>query len=127
MVSEAKLIEAMKEEADRLRIPADRLQLVEASVSALAALEAKRDRVRDLFIDGMLDKDERNRRWTAIDVEADQLRAFERLVDIPPSVDWDWEAAQINAVLRALRERVELGPDLMPVRFVWRVPEWRAA
>jgi hypothetical protein len=30
-------------------------------------------------------------------------------------------------VLRALWERVELGPDLMPKRFVWRVPEWRSA
>jgi hypothetical protein len=43
-----------------------------------------------------------------------------------PAIDWSWSAERINAVLRAMWERVELDDRMRPVRAEWLVPEWRA-
>jgi hypothetical protein len=52
-------------------------------------------------------------------------------VPVPPAIDWDtWTPAQLNRVLRALFDRIQLGADLRPLPspdgFVWIIPEWRA-
>jgi len=43
-----------------------------------------------------------------------------------PSIDWTWQPADVNAVLRAVFTSVMLGPDLRPVSAVWRNPALRA-
>ncbi len=43
-----------------------------------------------------------------------------------PALDWSWEPARLNAVLRALFESIQLDTAMMPVEFRWSVPEWRA-
>jgi hypothetical protein len=79
-----------------------------------------------MYADGTIKtKSERNVRLAAIDDALDALDAARIVVTVPDAVDWTQPPATINVVLRALWERVELGPDLMPVRFVWTVPEWR--
>ena len=45
---------------------------------------------------------------------------------VPPTLDWSWSTGTVNEWLRAAFEYIELGPDLMPVRAEWNVPEWRA-
>ncbi len=57
--------------------------------------------------------------------ELDKLGAAEAVVAIP-AVDWTWPPAELNAVLRAIIVRVDLGPDLRPVSALWRVPGWRS-
>jgi hypothetical protein len=47
-------------------------------------------------------------------------------VAVPAAIDWSWPRKEINTVLRAMWTQVDLGPDLMPVAFHWRLPEWRA-
>jgi hypothetical protein len=43
-----------------------------------------------------------------------------------PRIDWDWPPRQLNAVLRAIFEDVQLDPETFaPVGFTWTVPEWR--
>jgi hypothetical protein len=87
---------------------------------------AFRERVRNLYIEGMIDEADRDRRWAAIDEDADFQRAMAHVEDIPAKIDWTWPPDKLNAVLRVLWERVTVGPDLMPVQFRWRVPEWRS-
>lgn len=41
--------------------------------------------------------------------------------------EWEtWAPADLNAYLRAILERVELGPDMLPVRAAWRNPALRS-
>jgi DNA invertase Pin-like site-specific DNA recombinase len=126
MISEAKLIEPMKAEAARLRVPADRVELAAVDEAKRAALEAKRERWIEQSGEGLIERAERDRRLAAIDAEIVALDAAQIVVDVPQAVDWTQPPGIVNSVLRALWERVELGPDLMPERFVWRKPEWRA-
>jgi DNA invertase Pin-like site-specific DNA recombinase len=125
VVSEARLMEAMEEEAAHLSVPYDRVETMAADEVRRAALEAKRERWLEQYAEGLIDKATRDAKLAAIDTQETALDAARILVDVPQEVDWTWPPGAINAVLRALWERVELGPDLMPERFVWRVPEWR--
>jgi hypothetical protein len=69
-------------------------------------------------------RQKRDTEWDAIDAELDRLDFIETIVEIP-SIDWTVAPGIVNGVLRAIWERVELGPDLMPARFIWRRQEWR--
>jgi len=45
-----------------------------------------------------------------------------------PAIDWSWPPKQLNGVLCALFEEIALDPvTFQPVRYSWRVPEWRGA
>jgi DNA invertase Pin-like site-specific DNA recombinase len=123
----SKLLPVLQAEAARLRVPVSAVELAADDEGQKEAVAAKRERVIDLYADGIIDKLERTRRLGKLDDELDDLDAAHAVVAVPQAIDWTQPPATVNAVLRALWERVELGPDLMPVRFVWRVPEWRAA
>jgi DNA invertase Pin-like site-specific DNA recombinase len=131
MINEARLLDAMKAEAAHLRVPFDQIQMAAGNEAERAVLEAKRERIIDQYIeDG--NRAERDRRLDAIDKAVEALDVAQALVDVPQRVDWTITdtntVSAVNAVLRALWERVELGPDLMPKPdgFVWRRAEWRA-
>jgi DNA invertase Pin-like site-specific DNA recombinase len=126
MVSEARLLPAMKAEAAHLRIPVDQVRLGTENASARAALEAKRERWIEQYAEGLIDKPTRDARLKAVSDAVNALDVAEALVAVPQAIDWTQSPASVNTVLRALWERVELGLDLLPARFVWRVPEWRA-
>jgi hypothetical protein len=128
MISEAKLIEPMKAEAARLRVPADRVELAAVDGARRAALDAKRERWIEQYGEGLIERDERDRRLAAIDADLVALDAAQIIVDIPQAVDWTQPPAIVNGILRAMWETVELGPDLLPLPdgFGWRRPEWRA-
>jgi DNA invertase Pin-like site-specific DNA recombinase len=123
-IGEARLLPALQAEAARLRPPAAIETPARDNVER-AALSAKRDRVLDMYADGLLDKAERARRLAVIEDRLDALDAATEVLAVPAAIDWTWPPKAINSVLRAIWDRVELGPDLMPARFVWRVPEWR--
>jgi hypothetical protein len=125
-IAEKFLLPALQAEAAHLRIPLDSVELEAHDADKRAALDAKRERVIDMAADGVIDKADRDRRLAAIDDDYETLDAQRVILPVPDAVDWSLPPRELNAVLRALWERVELGPDLMPVRFVWRVPEWRA-
>jgi hypothetical protein len=55
----------------------------------------------------------------------DREASAELLITIP-GIDWAWPASRLNPVLRALWNRIDLGPDLRPASADWTVPEWRA-
>jgi DNA invertase Pin-like site-specific DNA recombinase len=116
-------------EAARLRIPAERVTIAERASRDLVALEAKRSRIVETYIEQLIDKAERDRRLAEVDAERDRLEAVSATVTIPPAIDWDtWTPRAINRVLHALWTVVELDAELLPpVAAEWTVPEWRAA
>jgi len=120
-----RLLPALMAEAARLR-PPEAIEAPVADDAERAALDAKRDRVLDMFSDGLIDKPERARRLVAIEERMDQLDAAREIVTVPSAIDWAWPPKEINAVLRAIWTRVELGPDLLPTKFLWKVPQWRS-
>ena len=57
---------------------------------------------------------------------AAQGERIEHALDVPTRIDWDrWSTEDVNRALLSLWERVELGPDLLPTRAIWRIEEWR--
>jgi hypothetical protein len=124
---ESAILPAIMAEAARFRVPGDVVEQDAANDAERGKLAAKRDRIIDLAADGVIDKPERDRRLAVVDEQLAAIVDVPTLVDIPQAIDWTWPPEKVNAVLRALWDHVELGADMAPVSFAWRVPEWRAA
>lgn len=125
-ISEFKLMPWVTQEAARLRVPGAVETVVAEGEDQQVGLQAKRDRIIDAAMDGIITKVERDRRLADVDAALARVATRIEVVAVPPAIDWTWEPGDINAVLRAMWERVELDERLMPVRAEWRVPEWRA-
>jgi hypothetical protein len=81
--------------------------------------------VLENYEDGLIDKVNRDRKLMAIDDQLSTLAAEQTIAAIP-AIDWAWSAESLNSALRALWDHVDLGDDLMPIRAVWNVPQWRS-
>jgi DNA invertase Pin-like site-specific DNA recombinase len=119
-IAESKVLPWIEAEAARLAAPGS-IAIPEDgyddSIERLA-LEGLRGKVADAVIDaGLADLDAQRA------ARGDQIR---RVVEVPLAIEWEWPTDRINAILRAMWDRVELGPDLRPVRAEWTVPEWRS-
>lgn len=124
-ISEHLIMPAIHDEAARLMTP-DEVESGHDDAGPRADLEARRERILDLYEAGHVDRAERERRMAAVN---DQIRALDtrRIVRAVPYIDWSWPPRELNGVLRALFERIELDPGtFQPRRFTWRFPEWRA-
>lgn len=131
VVSERRLLGWAQEEAARLRPvdehgePFNAVAIGEENESERAELGAKHERIVDMYADGTIGKPERDRRLAAVTTALESIDARSQVAAVPV-IDWDGEPAALNLVLRALWHRIELGPDLLPVRAEWAVPDWRA-
>lgn len=123
MVSENAIMPWIRDEVARLRLP----ETVDMPIDGprIEDLEGKRARIVEAFIDGLIDKAERDRRLEAIGDELARAEAVTAVVSVP-TIDWDWPPETLNRVLRTLLLRVALGRDLRPISADWAVPEWRA-
>jgi DNA invertase Pin-like site-specific DNA recombinase len=126
-VSEHLIMPAIRAEAEHLRAPSE-VEAVVHDQQQRAALEAKRERVIDAYVDARISKVERDRRLTVIDdafVALDERRV---VLAVPSITDIDWEQpAKVNPVLKALFQDITLDAEtFQPAGFTWRVPEWRA-
>lgn len=124
MVNEGTVLEWAKAEASRLRTP-DAVEIAEQDSDRRAALEAQRERLGWAVTDGLLTREQARAKASEIDVQLDALEDRAEVVEIP-GIAWDAPPSDVNAVLRALWEFVELDADMRPVRAEWRVPEWRS-
>jgi DNA invertase Pin-like site-specific DNA recombinase len=120
-VREIDLLPWVRAEAARFRAP-DRVRVGEIDAAKRPALEAERERIGWAVIRGAIPQSAGDARLDEIDAEISALADVEAVVDVPP-IDWERTPPDaINAVLRALWESVELGPDMRPVRAAWRLP-----
>ena len=123
-VSEPILLRWARDEAARLLVP-DGLVIDTDADAERAAIEARIRRVGDRYELGELPEVEYRAKVAELRAEAARIERRQAAPIIPPAIRWDWPPRQLNAVLRALWDHVELGADLRPVRAEWRVPEWR--
>jgi DNA invertase Pin-like site-specific DNA recombinase len=121
-VSEKALLPWLKAEAARVRLPRDVSEVRDADKARALDLSARRARIVESYIEGLIDKEDRDARLGAIDAELETLEASEVVLDFSPTVDWSWDPERLGAVLRTFWRYVQLGPDLLPVSATWRLP-----
>lgn len=126
-ITEARILPWLMAEAARFRIPnvdavaiGDEPEQVERE-----ELEGRRRRVIDNYEDGLITKAERDAKLLAIGADLKRLAATEKVVTIP-ALDWSWPPEQINRVLRAMWDHVQMDASMQPLEAEWIVPEWRA-
>jgi len=126
-IAEASLVPWIRNEADRLQVPADAVETT-SDPKRQDELLARRQRVIDNYEDGLITREERTEKVGAIDVELERLTAVSAAVlAVPPTLDWAWPPAQLNGVLRAMWDHVKLDDQMAPISAEWTVPEWRTA
>jgi DNA invertase Pin-like site-specific DNA recombinase len=126
-ISEHLILPAIRAEADLVDVPAT----IEDEIvdrEQRGRLETRRGRWLELYADGQIDRAELARRVAAIDEEVANLDSM-RLMRAVPEVPWDKGSVRdINAVLRAQFERIDLDPvTWQPINFVWRIPRRQAS
>ncbi|MGV1035373.1 MAG: recombinase family protein [Microbacteriaceae bacterium] len=123
-ISEKRLMVWVREEAARYRPPLAGQTVALDSGETERDLPAERERIVRTFTRGLISEEQMD----AMLVEVDALLAERELVAfmVPFCIDWTADVATINDVLRSIWHRVELGPDLHPIRADWKVPAWRA-
>lgn len=115
----------VRAEADRLSIAVDSIEDA-ADEGRREAIEAKRQKLIDLYLDDAISRADMDAKMKDLDTRIVALEARAGVHDVPRRIDWEgWSPPVINEVLRSLFT-VELGEDMRPVRAVWIVPEWRA-
>jgi DNA invertase Pin-like site-specific DNA recombinase len=124
-VTEVRILDWAMAEADRLAVP-DRVVVGDIEDAPMRdELEGRRRRVVDNYEDGLIDRVERDAKLLNIAKQLERLAAIENVVDVP-RLDWAWPPAQVNLVLRAIWDHVDLDADLRPMRAEWTIPEWRS-
>lgn len=124
-VSEHLILPAIREEAERLLTP-EQIESAQDDSGQRVELEARKARILDLFEAGHIDRADREKRLSAVH---DKLAGLDtrRVIQAIPRIDWEWPPRELNGVLRALFERIDLDhATFQPVAFEWSVPEWRA-
>ncbi len=113
-IAETHVIDAVKREAARFRVPGDVLEAVKPTRER-ASLQQRLDRLSKQHEMGLIDDHELRTRVRSIQEAIDRLEAASRLVDIPQAIDWEaWSPQAVNRVLRAYWLEVPLDADLMP-------------
>jgi DNA invertase Pin-like site-specific DNA recombinase len=124
-ISEHLILPAIREEAEHLLTP-EQVAMASDDSGQRAELEARRARIIDLYEAGHVTREEREQRLQAVSEALEKLDS-RRIIRAVPGIDWDWPPRQLNAVLRAIFEDVQLDPATFePVGYTWTVPEWRS-
>jgi DNA invertase Pin-like site-specific DNA recombinase len=126
-VTESHILPSIVAEVAHLRTP-EQIETETGDPGARAGLDARRLRIIDMYDGGLIDRSDRDRRLAAVTDELQRLDARSVVLAVP-AVDWTRPPHALNAVLRALFERIELDPATfqpLPTGYVWTVPEWRA-
>jgi DNA invertase Pin-like site-specific DNA recombinase len=121
--TEAAILPFVRAEVARLRLP-DAVTMAADNAVQRDALAGRLERAHEVYVAGAWTRERHAAEVAAVTAELDRLGDAETLVAIP-AIDWTWAPRDVNAILRAILERVELGPDLRPVSAVWRNPELR--
>jgi len=95
-----------------------------AVTARLADLDAKRERIVDMYADGTLTKPQRDSRLALLAADRAKTSASldltgPGLLSLRPSVDWDAPPAVVNKELKALWKSVVMNGGMFPHRAVW--------
>jgi DNA invertase Pin-like site-specific DNA recombinase len=124
-IAELAILPAIQAEVAHLRTP-EAVEVATGDEAERTALEARRARIIDMREAGQIDRSECDRRLAAVSEALERLSVQQEVIELP-EIDWTWPPAELNKVLRALFERIDLDPlTFQPTGYVWTVPEWRA-
>ncbi len=124
-VPEKAMLTWMMAEVGRLQLPADAVTIAADNEAQRVALAARLARAHEVYVAGAWKQERYAAEVAAVTAAVDALGDAEVVAEIP-AVDWTWAPADVNRVLRAILERVSMGPDMRPVAAVWRNPALRA-
>ena len=132
VVSERFLLPAIMEEIEHVDLGGDSLATAAENAAQRVNLAAQLDRANELYIAGKIGRERYDAEAAAVTAALAALGSAETVQDLGNLDDlWTWAPADTNATLRAILERVILGPDLRPLPFpdgfVWRNPKLRRA
>lgn len=123
-IPETRVLPWVKTELARLMLPATADTPEEGTKRD--ALLARRRLVVDTYVDGKIDKAERDRRLLDIDTDIDRLDAATRVESVP-EIDWSWTPETLNRVLRDILVAIDLDSAMRgPVSAEWIDPSLRA-
>lgn len=123
-VAEHLILPAIKAEVAHLMTP-EEIETHTPNGAQRIALEARRDRINDMYANGYIDRADYTKRMEAVQGDLDKIEA-QRIIKNVPSIDWDWPPKTLNAVLHAIFEEIVLDPQtFQPIDYKWNVPEWR--
>lgn len=129
-VAEAGILEWIRDEAARLAVPFDAVEIEQGRQAERDRLEARRAVIADMYeANGPRWRDEYRRRLAVVKAAEDALEekaAATAVLAVPEAVEWSAPPEAINTVLRAMWTHVQLDETMTPVRAEWIVPEWRA-
>lgn len=116
-VSEHKLIPYFEEEIGDLT---NLILVVDTPIdqTRVDELNGKKARVIEAFIDGVIDKHERDARFKNLDDELDKLQTRETVLPVPPLDD---EPQAVNEFLKGLFGTVQLNNQMQPVFGEWKI------
>jgi len=130
IVAERVILPLVRAETARLRAPEAVTVDAPDLEAERAELETRRARILDMYELDDIKREEYQRRLAGV---RDAMAAIERraeaetIVPVPPAIDWDtWTPGELNRVLRALWDRIQLGKDLRPTPdgYARTMPEW---
>jgi hypothetical protein len=124
-ISTKKLLPSIMAESEHYAPTADEYNEADRSAE-VAQLEGERARTLEQSRRGMIEMDDAERIVRGIKARLDELAAQTSPQAIPQAISWTAPVPELNAWLRAVWSAVQLGPDLLPVRFDWTRPDWRA-
>lgn len=92
------------------------------SEADIEAMRERRKRWGEMYAEGVIDRDEYDRRRSDVEAELTRLTGAQQ-GSLVFRLGFDWRAspAELNHRLRGLWSRVVLGPDMRPVGAVWKV------
>lgn len=124
-VSERKILPWVMAEVAHLGPDVDAVRIAADAENRLGEIGEERKRLGLVFARGGIDEATYRAEDDRLVAEAATAEAASIPTIIPKAVDWDWPVTELNAALRAILERIDLGPDMLPVQAVWRYPAWR--
>lgn len=125
-ITESHILPAIRDEVAHLRTPDEVATTGYEDESQQRNLEARRERILDMYEAGHIDREERERRLRLVLEDMNRVQSRQVILTVP-TIDWEWPPKVINRVLRAILAEVRLDPEtFQPTGFEWTVPEWRA-
>jgi DNA invertase Pin-like site-specific DNA recombinase len=122
VVSERFVLPWVKAEIARLVVP-PAVMLDADNAAQREALAGRLERANEMYVlgpkAGGWTRERRDAEAATVTVEMDRLGDVETIAAFPP-VDWEWPVPELNAYLRAILDRVDLGSDMRPVEATWR-------
>lgn len=121
-ISEGRLMPWVRAKAAEYR-KRPMVMLAEQASDEVDSLLATKARWLEMYADGLLDKQERDRRLSGIDERIQNLEVASRATMVP-DINWDWAPSDINEVLRAMWDHIPLkmtDDGLVPTEPVWLV------